>query len=263
MTTCVPIVGLMETCRYRCSFVHKTTPLLLRVGCVLSYAQFTPPARHDKTVVLSVSCQAVWIESRDRLVKPEQLADRPPSSRRVYCLAKKFRFSRMRQSTACLHFAWRTTSLRVADGRLGVAACLACVTAAAVDRQARQSCRVWCGGVNWIGPTARQVRSASECVRRSHRQCLRRPTHSDAERTCRAVGLTQFAPLHQTRQDGPVSVVSGVPMWIGRLPRTCSDFKFSAGDSLELSGIQFTPPKRTRQRQDSFVMSGVRVWISF
>ena len=36
-----------------------------------------------------------------------------------------------------------------AVGRLGVAACLACVVAAAVDRQARQSCRVWCAGVNW------------------------------------------------------------------------------------------------------------------
>jgi len=33
--------------------------------------QFTPPARHDKTV-LSVSCQAVWVESRDRLAKSEQ-----------------------------------------------------------------------------------------------------------------------------------------------------------------------------------------------
>ena len=32
-----------------------------------------------------------------------------------------------------------------AVGRLGVAACLACVAAAAVDRQARQSCRVSCG----------------------------------------------------------------------------------------------------------------------
>ena len=54
------------------------------------------------------------------------------------------------------------------------------------------SCRVWCGGVNWVGPTARQVRSASECVgRRRHCRCNRR-THSDAERTCRAVGPTQF-----------------------------------------------------------------------
>jgi len=36
-------------------------------------------ARRDKTV-LSVSCQAVRIESRDSLVKSEQLADRSPSS---------------------------------------------------------------------------------------------------------------------------------------------------------------------------------------
>ena len=39
-------------------------------------------ARYDKTVV-SVSCQALWIESRDRLTKSEQSADRSPSSRSV------------------------------------------------------------------------------------------------------------------------------------------------------------------------------------
>jgi len=61
------------------------------------------------------------------------------------------------------------------------------------------------------------VRSASECVRRSHRQCLRRPTHSVALHTCRAVGPTQFTPTQQTRQDGPVCIVSGVPVLIGRL----------------------------------------------
>jgi len=44
-----------------------------------SNAQFTPPARHDKTV----SSRAVWIESRDRLAKSEQLADRSLSSRGV------------------------------------------------------------------------------------------------------------------------------------------------------------------------------------
>ena len=49
----------------------------------------------------------------------------------------------MQQSTACLHFAWRIWS----GGYVGVAACLACVAAAAVDRQARQSCRVRCAGV--------------------------------------------------------------------------------------------------------------------
>jgi len=72
----------------------------------------------------------------------------------------------------------------------------------------------------------------------------------------------QFTP--PARQDKTVpSVLSGVPVWIGRLLWTCSDFKFSVGDSLELSGIQFTLPKRTRHRQDSFVVSGVAVWISF
>jgi len=49
---------------------------------VMPNAQFTPPAKQDKTV-LSVSCRAGWIESRDRLTKSEQLADRSPSSRGV------------------------------------------------------------------------------------------------------------------------------------------------------------------------------------
>jgi len=114
----------------------------------------------------------------------------------------------------------------------------------------------------WI-ESARQVRSASECVRRSHRQCMCRPTHSVAERTCRAVGPTQFTPPHQTRQDGPVCVVSGEPraVWIGRRGRTIALSVFRFQNSLELSGIQFTPPKWTRQRQDSFIVSGVAVWI--
>jgi len=102
-----------------------------------------------------------------------------------------------------------------------------------------------------------QVRSASECVRRSHRQCLRRPTHSDAERTCRTVGPTQFTPPQQTRRDGPVCVVSGVNWTIAL--NVFSDFKFSVGDTLELSGIQLAPPKRTRHRQDNLVVSGVAV----
>jgi len=46
---------------------------------------------------------------------------------------KKFRFSHILQSTACLHF--RGVQCR-------------CVWAAAVDRQARQSCCFWCGSVN-------------------------------------------------------------------------------------------------------------------
>jgi len=50
----------------------------------------------------------------------------------------------MQQSTACLHFRGVQRRCVRAIGRLRVAACVA----AAVDRQARQSCRVWCGGVN-------------------------------------------------------------------------------------------------------------------
>ena len=37
----------------------------------------------------------------------------------------------------------------------------------------------------------------------------------------------------------------------------CSDFKFSVGDSIELSGIQFTAPMR--HRQDSLVVCGMTV----
>ena len=95
--------------------------------------------------------------------------------------------------------------------------------------------------------SSRQVRSASECVRRSHRQCLRRPTHSDAERTCRADSVHSATP--DTTRRSCLCRVQCELLW------TCSDFKLSVGDSLELSGIQFTPPKRTRQRQDSVVGS--------
>ena len=56
--------------------------------------------------------------------------------------------------------------------------------------------------------------------------------------------------------------LSGVAVWIGQLLLTCSDFRFTVGDSLELSGIQFTPPKQTWHRQDSSVVSDVAVWIS-
>ena len=43
------------------------------------------------------------------------------------------------------------------------------------------------------------MRSASECVQRSHRQCLRCPTHSDAEHTCRADSVHSATP-DATRQ---------------------------------------------------------------
>ena len=51
------------------------------------------------------------------------------------------------------------------------------------------------GCVNWVGPTARQVRSASECV---GRRCAT-AGRTDAKRICQVVGPTQFTPPHQTR----------------------------------------------------------------
>ena len=38
------------------------------------------------------------------------------------------------------------------------------------------------------------------------------PAPPDTLRRCRAVGPTQFTPPHQTRQNGPIYVVSGVPV---------------------------------------------------
>jgi len=51
------------------------------------------------------------------------------------------------------------------------------------------------GCVNWVGPSARQVRSASECVGRRSATAGR----TDAKRICQVVGPTQFTPPHQTR----------------------------------------------------------------
>jgi len=53
----------------------------------------------------------------------------------------------MQQSTACLHFRGVQRRCVWAVGRLDVAACVA---AEAVDRQARRSCLVGCGDVNWL-----------------------------------------------------------------------------------------------------------------
>jgi len=56
----------------------------------------------------------------------------------------------MQQSTLHSVFTFCVAYDVAAVGWLGVAACLACVAAAAVDRQARRSCLVWCGGMNWL-----------------------------------------------------------------------------------------------------------------
>ena len=108
------------------------------VPCGPRNVQFTPPARHDKTV-LSVSCRAVWPKS-------EQLADRSPSLRGVLRRSLGLVICSSPQRVYILRGVQRRWVWAV--GRLGVAACLACVAAAAVDRQARQSCRVQCAGMN-------------------------------------------------------------------------------------------------------------------
>jgi len=81
----------------------------------------------------------------------------------------------------------QSTPLPYGSRRLWLAACLACVAAAAVDRQARQSCLVWCAPPDT-------------------------PRHRlDTERTCLAVEPTQFTP---PRQNSPVCFVSSVAVWI-------------------------------------------------
>ena len=119
----------------------------------------------------------------------------------------------MQQSTACLHFRGVQRRCVWAVGGLGVAACLACVAAAAVavDRQAPQSY----GGVNW--PPDKCVLRLTLSVtggRTAPPDTLRR--RPDTERTCLAVGPTQFTPPNQTRQNSPVCVVSGMAVWIGQ-----------------------------------------------
>jgi len=89
-----------------------------------------------------------------------------------------------------------------AVGRLGVAACVA----AAVDRQARQPCLVWCGGVNGTPDKCVLRRSASGGLTAPPDTLRHRP---DTERTCLAVEPTQFTQRQQTRQTRPVRVVSG------------------------------------------------------
>jgi len=86
-----------------------------------------------------LSLETVWPKS-------EQLADRSPSSRGVLRRSLGLVICSSPQRVYILRGVQRRCVWAV--GRLGVAACLACVAAAAVDRQARQSCRVQCAGMN-------------------------------------------------------------------------------------------------------------------
>ena len=78
----------------------------------------------------------------------------------------------MQQSTACLHFAWRTTSLRV-GGRVARRSCLRRGGGGRQAGAAVLSCLVWRCEL-----TAGQVRSASECVQRSHCSAGHTPTQT-------------------------------------------------------------------------------------
>ena len=93
----------------------------------------------------------------------------------------------MQQSIECLHFRGIQRRCVWAVGRLGVAACLACVAAAAVDRHSRQSCRVWCGGVNSVGPTARQLHSASVVLQSLNCELLPVPSSPCHTKLCKSI----------------------------------------------------------------------------
>ena len=108
-------------------------------------------------------------------------------------------------------FSCRTTSLRVSD-RAARRSCLPGLRCGGGGRQAGAavlSCLVW-----RCEMTAGQVRSASECVRRSHCAAGHTPTQTRHRTHLSAVGTTQFTPPQQTRQNSPVCVVSCLA-WLG------------------------------------------------
>jgi len=113
----------------------------------------------------------------------------------------------MQQSTARLHFAWRTTSLCV-SGRAARRSCLPGLRRGG-DQQAGAtvlSCLVW--RCELSRPDKCVLRPSASGGRTAPPDTLRhRP---DTERTCLAVEPTQFTPTQQTRQNSRVYVVSGV-----------------------------------------------------
>ena len=125
-----------------------------------------------------LSLETVW----------QSLNSQPIDHPRHVAFSEEFRFARMQQPTACVHFAWRTTSLRV-GGRAARRSCLP-----GGGRQAGAtvlSCLVW-----------RCELSQSDC--RTSAFCVGvRPTQTRHERTCRAVGPTQL-----TKHDKTVRSVS-------------------------------------------------------
>jgi len=92
---------------------------------------------------------------------------------------------------------------------------------------------------------------------RDHDTCVGRSKRRMFGTTCR---YAQFTP--PARHDKTVLSLAWRCELDNCSERVQTSNFLSAGDSLELSGIQFTPPNRARHRQDSFVVSGVPVWIS-
>jgi len=127
--------------------------------------------------------------------------------------------------TSCLHFARRTTSLRL-GGQAARPSCLA----------------AW--------PASRRQRSCRHCDRH---------THSDAYPTQKAPVSLSVTPPHQTQQNCPVLVMCGGVNWT--IAVTFKLQIFCRRQSWVVENIQFTPPRQTRHRQNCFVGSGVAVWI--
>ena len=144
----------------------------------------------------------------------------------------------MQQSTACLHFAWRTKSQRVG----GRAARLNCLPALRRGGGWQAGATVLSCVAVWIG-SARQVRSASEYVRRSHCAAQHTPTQT-SHRTHLSGGRADWihtATPDTTRRSCLCRVWCAGVNWTIAL-NMFTDFKFSVNDTLELSGIQLTSP---------------------
>jgi len=112
-----------------------------------SYAQFTPPARHDKTV-LSVSRQVVWIANMQQLSRPQRVHILRGVQRR--CVWAVWRLG--------LHCSCLPGLRHGGDGRRGTIFCRwqswvfenPILTAEADTTETGLFCRVLPGGVNWV-----------------------------------------------------------------------------------------------------------------
>jgi len=147
----------------------------------------------------------------------------------------------VQQSTACLHFAWRTTSLRVC-GRAARRSCLR----SGGGRQAGAtvlSCLVWRCKLN-----ARQVCSASKCVRRSH--CAARRRSLSVWRSSR------LSSHSDNRHDKPVLSVSCLAwrceLATSRHVAQCLLLKVDAGTTAVVGPTTCTRGRRTCWRRDAW-----------